>query len=67
MRLVLNFEPLLPWPLTLVLALMLALVVALVAWQRLRGAAFRGCACALLIAALFNPVTSLERALGNYP
>jgi hypothetical protein len=40
MRLVLNFEPLLPWPLTLVLALALALVVALVAWQRLRGAAF---------------------------
>jgi len=60
MRLVLNFEPLLPWPLTLVLALALALVVALVAWQRLRGAALRGCACALLIAALFNPVLLRE-------
>ena len=60
MRLVLNFEPLLPWPLTLVLALALAVVVALVAWQRLRGAAFRAGACALLIAALFNPVLLRE-------
>ena len=60
MRLVLNFEPLLPWPLTLVLALALALVVALVAWQRLRGAVFRAGACALLIAALFNPVLLRE-------
>jgi hypothetical protein len=60
MRLVLNFEPLLPWPLTLVLALALALVVALVAWQRLRGAALRAGACALLIAALFNPVLLRE-------
>ncbi len=60
MRLVLNFEPLLPWPLILVLALALALVVALVAWQRLRGAVFRAGACALLIAALFNPVLLRE-------
>ncbi|HSG95832.1 MAG TPA: hypothetical protein VLA28_09945 [Afifellaceae bacterium] len=60
MRLVLNFEPLLPWPLTLALALALVLVVALVAWQRLRGAAFRAAACALLVAALFNPVLLRE-------
>ncbi|MDH3195015.1 MAG: hypothetical protein OEL78_01735 [Hyphomicrobiales bacterium] len=60
MRLVLNFEPLLPWPLTISLALALVLVVALVAWQRLRGAAFRAAACALLIAALFNPVLLRE-------
>ncbi len=60
MRLVLDFEPLLPWPLTLVLALALALAVALVVWQRLRGAAFRAGACALLIAALFNPVLLRE-------
>ena len=60
MRLILNFEPLLPWPLTISLALALVLVVALVAWQRLRGAMFRATACALLIAALFNPVLLRE-------
>ncbi len=60
MRLILNFEPLLPWPLTISLALALVLVVALVAWQRLRGAMFRAAACALLIAALFNPVLLRE-------
>ncbi len=60
MRLVLNFEPLLPGSLSLSLALALALVIALVVWQRLRGAAFRAVACALLIAALFNPVVLRE-------
>ncbi|SEP74668.1 hypothetical protein SAMN05216548_101397 [Faunimonas pinastri] len=57
----LSFEPVLPWPVIAVLAVLLAVVTALLFWRRMRGAWLRGLACALLVLALTNPVAQREQ------
>jgi len=63
-RLTLAFEPILAWPLIAGLAGALVLVLALLAWQRVRGTAFRLVASALLVLALTNPVLQREEREG---
>jgi hypothetical protein len=60
----LSFDPLLPWPLIAVLGGLLLLVLAVLTWQRLRGAALRALASALLVLALVNPVLQREEREG---
>ena len=60
MRLALDFEPLLPWPLIAALAALLLLTAALSLWRGVRGAWVRALVCLLLIAALFGPVLQRE-------
>ncbi len=63
-RLAITFDPLLPLPLVAVLAAALAIVLAVLAWQRVRGTAFRVLASALLVLALTNPVLQSEEREG---
>jgi hypothetical protein len=60
MRFTMSFDPLLPWPLTVALALALAAVLALLIFRRLPASGWRILVCALLLAALFNPVLQRE-------
>ncbi len=59
-RLDLAFDPLLPWPLVAALAALLVVVVAVLFWQRVRGAWLRAIASALIALALVNPVIKRE-------
>ncbi len=56
----LTFDPVLPWPLIATLAGLLVVVIGLLVWQRIRGAALRALASALLVLALTNPVLQRE-------
>jgi len=56
----LTFDPVLPWPLIAALAGLLVVVLGLLVWQRIRGAALRALASALLVLALTNPVLQRE-------
>ena len=58
------FEPILPWELIAGLAALLVVVLAVLAWQRIRGAALRAVASAILILALANPVLQREEREG---
>jgi hypothetical protein len=60
MRLNMTFDPLLPWALTGALALVLVGVLALLLFRRLPSSGWRILVCALLLAALFNPVLQRE-------
>ncbi len=59
-RLALAFDPLLPLPLVATLGGLFVVVLALLAWQRVRGAWLRALASALLVLALVNPVLKRE-------
>jgi hypothetical protein len=59
-RLSVAFDPFLPWPLIAVLGGLLVLMLAALALQRVRGAAVRALASALLVLALTNPVLQQE-------
>jgi hypothetical protein len=63
-RLVLSFDPVLPWPLIGALAGLLLLVLAVLAWQRVRGVMLRALACVLLVLALTNPMLQREEREG---
>jgi hypothetical protein len=63
-RLALSFDPLIGWPLIAALGGALAIVLAVLAWQRLRGTAFRAIASALVVLALTNPVLQREEREG---
>jgi hypothetical protein len=63
-RLYLAFDPLLPWPLVAALGGLLFVVLAVLAWQRIRGAALRALASTLLVMALVNPVLQREEREG---
>ncbi len=56
----LAFDPLLPWPLVAALGALLVVVLALLLWQRIRGAWLRALASVLLVLALVNPVLKRE-------
>jgi hypothetical protein len=56
----LAFDPLLPWPLVAALGGLLVVVLALLLWQRVRGAWLRALASVLLVLALVNPVLKRE-------
>jgi hypothetical protein len=59
-RLNLAFDPLLPWPLVATLGGLLVVVLAVLLWQRVRGAWLRAIASALIVLALTNPVLKRE-------
>ena len=59
-RLLISFDPLLPWPLIAALAGVLLLVIVVLAWQRVRGTLLRAIASTLLALALINPVLQRE-------
>ncbi len=63
-RFALSFDPLFAWPLIAALAGALAVVLVVLAWQRVRGAALRAVASALLVLALVNPVLQREEREG---
>jgi hypothetical protein len=56
----LTFDPLLPLPIVATLAALIVVVLALLVWQRVRGAWLRALASALLVLALVNPVLNRE-------
>ncbi|MCF3641649.1 hypothetical protein LXM94_16880, partial [Rhizobium sp. TRM95111] len=56
----LQFSPLLPWLSVALIAAFAAMLAGLGLWKRLRGAAMRAAALALLVAALANPVLLQE-------
>ena len=60
MRFNMTFDPLLPWSLTVVLAIILVGVLALLILRRIPSSGWRILVCALLLAALFNPVLQRE-------
>ncbi|HWT32041.1 MAG TPA: hypothetical protein VN240_13585, partial [Propylenella sp.] len=60
----LAFEPILPWPLIAALTGLLVVVLALLAWNRVRGAWWRALATALIVLALTNPVLQREEREG---
>ena len=63
-RLYIAFDPLLPWPLVVALGALLATVLAVLVWQRVRGALLRGLASSLIVLALTNPVLQREQREG---
>ncbi len=60
MRFNVAFDPLLPWALTITLAALLVAVLALLIWRKVPTAGWRILVCALVLAALFNPVLQRE-------
>ena len=54
------FDPLIPWPLLAVVALLALAGVTLALWRGLSGWAFRGLAALLVLAALAGPVYQVE-------
>jgi hypothetical protein len=63
-RLHLAFDQLLPWPLIATLAALLGVVLAVLMWQRVRGALLRALASLLIVLALVNPVLQREEREG---
>ncbi len=60
MRFSMTFDPILPWSLTGILAVVLVIVLALLILRRIPTSGWRILICALLLAALFNPVLQRE-------
>ncbi len=60
MRFTMTFDPLLPWALTIAIAVALAIVAAVLVFRRVPSSGWRILVCALLLAALFNPVLQRE-------
>jgi hypothetical protein len=55
------WDPLVPWPLLIVLAVLAAAVCGLALWRKARGAALRGLFAAVVLLALANPSAVSER------